>query len=255
MQKNSTSDNLEPGNIAPGKIQRQLTLDLGHTPSLADVDFIVSDSNQLAFEHIMSFPNWPTPLMVLMGPPKSGKSHLAQIWTERSGAHIATNDMLTTLATDGGVDPVLIEDVDSGDFEETAMFHMLNQSMRDERPLLLTARLPVLQWPFTTDDVLSRARRGTSFTVDVPDDIQLSQMFAKLFDDRQIAVDPKIVTYLVSRMERSTEEAVNLVALMDEIALARRIPITRSVASEALALRHDAFQRSIGDNNENERDN
>jgi chromosomal replication initiation ATPase DnaA len=98
-----------------------------------------------------------------------------------------------------------------------------------------------LPWPFETDDLKSRARLAARFTVALTDDIQLSQMFVKLFGDRQVAVDPKTISYLVARMERSPEEAVTLVELVDRIALSRGTAITRSVAAAALA------ERGIGD--------
>lgn len=230
----------------------QLVLDLGHTPSLVEADFIVSDGNQLAFEHVVAFPNWPGPLTLITGPAKSGKSHLARIWAERAGALIAQSDTLEALAGQGGVQPVLVEDADRLNYLEEALFHLLNQSMRDNRPVLMTAELPVNQWPYKTADVLSRARLASCFQVEASDDIQLSQMFVKLFGDRQIKVDPKIIAYLVARMERSTEEVVRLVALMDELALTRRAPLTRSVAAEALAIRAEALQGSAGDIENNE---
>ena len=109
--------------------------------------------------------------------------------------------------------------------------------MRDRRPLLMTAREPIGNWPYRTEDVRSRARLAALFTVSEPDDIQLSQMLVKLFGDRQVTVDPKVIAYLVARMERSPEEAVILVELLDRLALARGTAITRAVAAEALALR------------------
>ena len=77
--------------------------------------------------------------------------------------------------------------------------------------------------------ISSRGRDSRrAFTVALSDDIQLSQMFVKLFGDRQVAVDPKIIAYLVARMERSPEEAVALADLMDRLALAAGTAITRS---------------------------
>jgi chromosomal replication initiation ATPase DnaA len=114
---------------------------------------------------------------------------------------------------------------------------LINQSMRDRRPLLMTAREGVANWPFQTDDLKSRARLAAHFTVTSSDDIQLSQMFVKLFDDRQVAVDPKVIAYLVARMERSPEEAVVLAGMLDRLALMRGTAITRALAAEALALR------------------
>ncbi len=137
----------------------------------------------------------------------------------------------------GGTLPVVVEDVERSDYAEAALFHLLNQSMRDGRALLMTTREPIANWPFETDDLKSRARLAARFTVALSDDIQLSQMFVKLFGDRQVTVDPKIVSYLVARMERSPEEAVALAELVDRIALSRGTAITRSVAAAALAER------------------
>ena len=131
----------------------------------------------------------------------------------------------------------MVEDIERSGYGEDALFHLLNQSMRDGRPVLMTTREPIANWPFETDDLKSRARLAARFTVALSDDIQLSQMFVKLFGDRQVAVDPKIVRYLVARMERSPEEAVALADLVDRIALSRGSAINRSVAAAALAER------------------
>jgi chromosomal replication initiation ATPase DnaA len=219
----------------------QLTLEWGHTPSHAEEDLILGEGNELAFRHILHFPDWPSPpWMLIEGPPSAGKSHLARIWAERAGAEVPHAGELEALATTGGTAPLVIEDVDGRGYDEDALFHLLNQSMRDGRPLLLTAREPVANWPFQTDDLKSRARLAAHFPVSTSDDIQLSQMFVKLFGDRQVTVDPKVIAYLVARMERSPEEAVVLVGLMDDMALARGTAIGRAIAAEALALREAA---------------
>jgi chromosomal replication initiation ATPase DnaA len=218
----------------PDEPKGQLTLELGHTPAHGEADFLVGDGNALAHGRIMAYPHWPDPITLLTGPAKSGKSHLARIFADRSGARYAGTEDLEGLATEGGVTPLIVEDADRLAYDEAGLFHLLNQSMREGRPLLLTARGDVANWPLATDDVRSRIRRATAFTLEITDDIQLSQMFVKLFGDRQIKVDPKVIFYLVARMERSAEEAVILADLMDRLALVRGSAITRSVAAEAL---------------------
>lgn len=219
----------------------QLAFELGHTPSHSEADYIVGEGNELAFAHVMAYPNWPGPLTLVTGPAKAGKSHLARIWADRARALATEPGELEELARVGGTMPLVIEDVDRRGYDEAALFHLLNQSMRDRRPVLMTAREPVANWPFETDDLKSRARLAAHFTVSTSDDIHLSQMFVKLFGDRQIAVDPKVIAYLVARMERSPEEAVILAGLMDRLALQRGTAITRAIAADALALR-DAAQ-------------
>lgn len=220
-----------PDNDGP---KGQLTLELGHTPSHDAADFLVGEGNEMAHGRIMAFPHWPDPVTLLVGPAKSGKSHLARIFADRSGARYAGTGDLEALATEGGVVPVIVEDVDRLDYDEAGLFHLLNQSMREQRPILLTAREDIANWPLATDDVRSRARRATAYALELTDDIQLSQMFVKLFGDRQIKVDPRIIAYLVARMERSAEEVVSLADLMDRLALAKGTAITRSIAADAL---------------------
>ena len=219
---------------SPDEPKGQLTLELGHTPAQGEADFMVGEGNALAHGRIMAFPHWPDPVTLVTGPAKSGKSHLARIFADRSGARFAGVGDLEALATEGGTAPVIVEDVDRQDYDETGLFHLLNQSMREQRPILLTAREDIANWPLATDDVRSRARRAAAYTLELTDDIQLSQMFVKLFGDRQIKVDPRIIFYLVARMERSAEEVVTLADLIDRLALAKGTAITRSVAADAL---------------------
>ncbi len=215
----------------------QLPFDYGHEPSHLEDDFIAGDGNRLALAHIRAFPHWSAPLTLIEGPAKSGKSHLSRIWAERSGARFAVAAEIEGLSAAGGTAPLIVDDVERAGYAEDALFHLLNQSMRDGRPLLMTTREPIANWPFQTDDLKSRARLAARFTLALSDDIQLSQMFVKLFGDRQVAVDPKVVAYLVARMERSPEEAVALAELADRMALAGGTPITRRIAAAALAER------------------
>jgi chromosomal replication initiation ATPase DnaA len=224
----------------PPAARGQLPLEFGHTASLAEADFVIGDGNRLAYAHIASYPGWPGPLTLIVGPAKAGKSHLARIFSDRSGARTPPPEALEDLARIGGRAPLVIEDVDRPIYDEAALFHLLNQSMRDGRPVLMTAREPVSAWPYQTEDLRSRARLAALLTVAAADDMQLSQMFAKLYSDRQIVVEPKVVAYLVARMERSPEEVVALADLTDRLALARGTAITRSVAADALAQRGTA---------------
>jgi chromosomal replication initiation ATPase DnaA len=221
--------------MTSGSTGGQLPFDYGHTPSHHEDDFIEGEGNSLALRHIRAFPAWPHPLTLIEGPPKSGKSHLSRIFVGRAEAVVATPQSAERLAGEGGTRPVVVEDVERSGYAEPALFHLLNQSMRDRRPVLMTTREPIANWPFETDDLKSRARLAQRFTLALSDDIQLSQMFVKLFGDRQVAVDPKVIAYMVARMERSPESAVALAEAADRLALARGSAITRGIAALALA--------------------
>ncbi|HHB83320.1 MAG TPA: hypothetical protein ENK61_07620 [Devosia sp.] len=224
------------------KSPEQLVFDLNHKTSHALADFIVTQANTLAFDHINNWARWPGPLTLISGPAKSGKTHLARIWCELSGGRVCEAGEVEGLAQAGGTDGIVLDDVERSGIDERALFHLLNQSMRDNRPVLMTARTPVAEWDFSSDDVKSRARLAAHFSVLASDDLALCQMFAKLFDDRQVVVDPAIISYLVARMERSPSEVFELADALDKLALKRGKPISRSVAAEALAARAEQKQ-------------
>jgi chromosomal replication initiation ATPase DnaA len=233
-----------PENIMSSRSKpEQLALELGHSTSFAREDFLVTDGNRLAYEHLLSFPNWPGALTLITGPAKSGKSHLAAIWAAHAGALRPDLKKIEHMARAGGKTPLVLEDIERTKISEHGLFHLLNQSMREQRPLLITARDPVRAWPFKTDDVKSRARLAAHFSLAGVDDALLAQMFAKIFSDRQIEVEAKTISYVVARMERSPEEVVILAALMDRIAISGARAITRNVAAAALEQR---FLRSGG---------
>ena len=68
----------------------------------------------------------------------------------------------------------------------------------------------------------------------------LRAVLVKLFADRQLAVDPAVIDYLLVRMERSMEFASRVVSEIDRQALAMQRGVTKAVASVAL----DALDRS-----------
>ena len=73
---------------------RQLPLDLPHEPSYALEDFLSAPANSEALVAIEAWPQWPGGMLIVTGPPGSGKSHLGAIWAKRAGAARARGDGL-----------------------------------------------------------------------------------------------------------------------------------------------------------------
>ena len=67
-----------------------------------------------------------------------------------------------------------------------------------------------------------------------PDDALLRAVLVKLFADRQLAVDESLLTYLVTRIDRSFAAARAAVERLDREALRLHRPVTRALAAETL---------------------
>ena len=189
---------------------------------------LAAPGNERALRFLESWPRWPAPAAALHGPSASGKSHLVQIWAALSGATvIAAADLREPVAG-----AVAVEDVDAvaGDGHERALFALFERGT----PLLLSGRTPPADSRVALPDLASRYRAALAFDLGAPDDALLAGLAAKLFADRQLYIDDKIVGYIVSRMERSFAAAQIVVDRMDRLALARRAKISRSLAAEVL---------------------
>jgi chromosomal replication initiation ATPase DnaA len=168
--------------------------------------------------------------VVLAGPAGSGKSHLASIWREWSGAENLPPDRLDRI---GGAPagPVLVDGIGEGPFDEAALFHLFNAVRANGAHLLLTSRRFPLAWGATLPDLVSRLKTVTIVEVHEPDDALLEGVITKLFADRQVEVEPHVVFYLARRIERSVATAIDVVDRLDRTALEEKSRITRSLAA------------------------
>lgn len=216
---------------------RQLPLDLPHEEALGREDYLVGTSNRAAFDLLERWPDWPAPVVVLAGPVGAGKTHLVEAWHQEIGAAvIAAQDLtvesVTSLVSAGAV---AVEDAHRG-VDETALFHLLNAARQAEICVLITSRTWPASWNLKLPDLMSRLRAATPVEIEEPDDDLLRQVLVKLFADRQIAIDPGVVEYLVVRMERSLGVACLAVEAIDREALAGRVKITKPLAGRVLEM-------------------
>jgi chromosomal replication initiation ATPase DnaA len=231
----------------PGRPARpgQLALDLELAPHFGRDDFLVSPANAVALQMIEAWPQWPDQLLLLLGPPGAGKSHLAAIWAATAGAETITGAMLAKadlsladLTALAARPALVVEDAEGIGSAEANLFHLLNLVREGKTSLLLTARQRPELWGLVTADLLSRLRLAPAVELGAPDHTLLNAVLAKLFCDRQLIVDAPVVDYLALHIDRSLDMARRIVALLDREALARGRKVTRAMARELLQNLH-----------------
>jgi chromosomal replication initiation ATPase DnaA len=224
------------GNSSPPMKHSQLTLDLPHLSATGAEDFLVSATNQAVTDLITRWPDWPAPSVVVCGDAGVGKSHLVQIWVENSSGMSIAAAALSDAALSALLPAraIAIEDLDRGIGDEKALFHLLNRARDGHCSLLFTARREPGDLAVDLPDLRSRLRATPVVRIGPPDDALLQALLVKLFADRQLRVEPAVIRYLTTHMERSAEAAVRTVAEVDRLALATHRKPSAALAGQAL---------------------
>lgn len=215
----------------------QLTFDLPVHVSRAVDDFFIAPSNKAAFAMVENWRDWPGKKLILTGPAGAGKSHLAQIWAGMSGAVVLRGDALARADIPAlAGQSVLVEDADllASDAGEAALFHLHNLVLAEGGSLLITAGAAPNRWGLTLPDLASRMGATPLVALEAPDDMLISAVLVKLFDDRQIAVKPALISYLAPRLPRSLAQVAAFVARLDAEALTQGRAVNRQLAGELL---------------------
>jgi len=214
----------------------QLVLDLPHRQAYDAEDFLVSPANLAAVELIDAWPEWPHWAAIVLGPTGCGKSHLANVWRARSGAEVVQADNVDdgTVACLKSTGALVVEDIDLGVANQAILFHLLNVARQDKSTLLLTSAKAPGTLAIELPDLRSRLRALPVVQIDPPDEPLLRAVLVKLFADRQLTVDPAVISYIALRMERSMKAAGEIVDKLDKLALSMRRKISRQLAQSAL---------------------
>jgi len=213
----------------------QLIFDLPLNQGWQRDAFLVTPATTAALAAVEGWRTWADKRLLLVGPYGSGKTHLAHIWAEMAQAlWIDPADLHARLDDIAPEACVILDDAQrvAGRAEE-ALFHLYNRLAPHGR-LLLTAPTAPRDWGLALPDLLSRLQAMPTARLEPPDDDLLAGVLVKLFADRQITAEARLIPYLLPRMERSIAAAQALVAALDARSLATHRPVTRALAAEVL---------------------
>ncbi len=214
----------------------QLAFDLPVRVATGRGDFFVSPANAPAIAALERWPEWPGGRLAIIGPESAGKSHLVAVWVGLSGALVLDG---AALREDDVPDVaarscIAIEGADAA--REAALLHLINAHAERSGSLLLTARHAPAHWGTALPDLASRLASIPVARLLPPDDGLLRALLLKHFADRQILAPPELVSWLLSRMDRSAAAAEATVRALDALALSAGRPVSLRLAQKSLRL-------------------
>lgn len=215
---------------------RQLAFDLVFRAALGREDFLVSPVNAAAVGAIDDWRSWHQQTQAITGPAGSGKTHLVEVWRALTGAALVRASALleSTIAEATAAGGIAVEDLDRGIGDERVLFHLFNLAREGRLSLLLTTRALPGEIDIALPDLRSRLRAVPLTQIEPPDEALLRALLVKLMADRQQEISPKVIEFVVKRMERSADMARRFVRELDRHALASRRDLTIPLAREVL---------------------
>jgi len=200
------------------------------TNSILDFNsFFVNETNKEAFSLITAdnfFGN-----IFLVGPRKSGKSHLANIWTNNNKALIFNNNINEIISQNKNV---LIENI-FFELDEEKIFYLINHCLSQKLNVLITSDIDLYEYKFRIPDLLSRLKIFNYVNINKPDDEILINILTKLLMEKQFIIKNKdIFEFLLKRVNRTYEDIYELVNKMNKLSLEKKRQLTIPLIRELI---------------------
>jgi len=213
----------------------QQILKFDYEQNFKDQDFYVSNSNEHSFTLLNSWPKWNKNFINLIGEKFSGKSHLINIFLEKyKGIKInskdISNDFLQSIKI---YENIVIEDL-TEKINENLLFTLINIVDQDNKYLIITSTIPVVNFKFKLNDLNSRTNNFILSQIEKPGDDLIYALILKNLSDRQISIDQKLIEFIIKRIDRTYGKISEFIYKIDEISLKRRKPIDFKIIKEAL---------------------
>jgi len=197
----------------------QIPLDLSPELTHSFDNFLISKSNAAAVKAVRAWASWPSPILILVGPKGSGKSHIGKAWSvEANGVFVD----------------------DASKVEETELFAIMNKALNGEiSSLLLADRVAPREWGVQMPDLRSRLNNTPRSVLEEHDDEILEPIVRKLFLDKGRNVSQDLIQYLLKYQERSVAQQRLIAAELEAAAQRQKVDLTKAFAAKYLRARSE----------------
>ena len=210
-------------------MNEQIFFDFNINTALDINSFFVNKTNEKAFSLINNV-NFSENI-ILVGPKKSGKSHLANIWMNNNKAIIFKNNIEEIISQNKNV---LIDNL-FYNLDEEKVFYLINHCISHKLNVLVTSDIDLYEYNFNIQDLLSRLKVFNYVSINKPNDEILINVLTKLLIEKQFIIKNKdIFEFLLKRVNRTYEDVYNLVNKMDKLSLEKKRQLTIPLIRELI---------------------
>ena len=197
----------------------QIPFDLSPKPHHSFSNFLVSESNTAAVKAVRSWPDWPAPILLIIGPQGCGKTHIGHAWAIETGGSFVD---------------------DASQIDNAKLFAVMNQALNGEiKGLLLADRHPPTEWDIGLPDLRSRLKNTPLAVINEHDDDILESIIRRLYEDKGRVVSQDLISYLLKYQERSITTQRMIAEELETEARAHKADLTKSFASKYLKARSE----------------
>ena len=213
----------------------QSIIKFNYDQNFTDDDFYVSKSNKHIFLLLNKWPKWEKNFLNIIGEKFSGKSHLSNIFIRKFKgiklkSNLLKNDDLAKIKIH---ENIILEDLDEN-VDEKLLFSLLNIVDLDNKYIIVTSNIPIVDIKFSLKDLKSRAKNFLLQNIEKPDDNLIFALIIKNLSDRQISIDKKLIDFIIKRIHRSYSKIFDFIYKVDELSLKKKKPIDLKIIKEVL---------------------
>lgn len=224
---------------------QQPSLPLPITQSYAPEDFVVSDSNRAAYQFLTSpLQHNAHPITAITGAEGAGKTHLLHVLCRHHNTVLLPlseigeepADRLTKRHTLIAIDDFHTLSAASATQHNllASITQLINAVRAENTRLVVFSRIAPARLAVPLPDLTSRLKAIPEIALLPPDDTLLHALLHKYFADRQLRVGDEIISYILSRMERTAMAAQTIVSEIDARALQYKREITLPLVRQTL---------------------
>ena len=213
----------------------QKILNFNFDKNLKEDDYYVSKSNFNIYELLNKWPKWEKNFLNISGEKFSGKTHLINIFLKKFNgikieSNLFNNEDLKTIKP---FQCIVLEDL-TLEIDENLIYTLFNIIDQDNKFLIVTSNKPIVEIDFKLQDLRSRTKNCLLAKIENPDDELMFALILKNLSDRQIALDKKLIDFIIKRVERSYGKIFEFIYKIDSISLKKKKSIDLKILKEVL---------------------